>query len=428
MSTPAFRPEEAWATEQDTRDPLGWARTEFELPVGRDGEAPVYFAGNSLGLMPKAARSLVAAELDDWSRLGVEAHLEGRTPWYSYHGELREALARLAGALPSEVVAMNSLTVNLHLMLVTFHRPEGRRSKILMEEAAFPSDAYAVASHLRSRGIDPVDGIIVARPREGEATLRTEDLELLLAERGSEIATVWLGGVHYYSGQLLDLARITRAARSAGCLVGFDLAHAIGNVELRVHEWDVDFAVWCSYKYLNGGPGAIGGCYLHERHGRDPSLPRYAGWWGNDPATRFRMHLNAEFVPVEGADGWQLSNPPVLAMAPLRAALALFDRAGMASLVAKSARLTGYLEYLVARLPSGHLEPITPQAPDQRGCQLSLRIPVRAKDVVDALRRRGFVTDYRQPDVLRVAPVPLYNTFHEVWRFGRALEGILGAG
>lgn len=366
------------------------------------------------------------AELDAWSRLGVEAHFGARIPWYTYSEGLRASLARVVGALPGEVVAMNSLTINLHLLLVSFYRPAGPRRRILIESAAFPSDAYAVASHVAARGIAP-DGVLIARPREGERTLRTEDLEALLAERGGEIAVVWLGGVHYYTGQLLDMERITRAARRAGCLVGFDLAHAAGNAVLRLHEWNVDFAAWCSYKYLNAGPGAIGGCYIHERHGGDSTRPRFAGWWGNDPATRFRMQSTPEFIPLPGVDGWQVSNPSIFAMAPLRAALDLFDRAGMPELRAKSERLTGYLEFLLGRIEATPVDLLTPRDPSARGCQLSLRVR-DAEVLVRALRERGIVTDYREPDVIRAAPTPLYNTFHEVWRFARVLAELLRAG
>ncbi len=329
----------------------------------------------------------------------------------------------MVGARPGEVVAMNSLTVNLHLMLASFYRPTRTRFKILIEDAAFPSDTYAVTSHLETRGQDPARALLLARPRPGEAVLRTEDLEALLAEQGHEIALVLLPGVQYHTGQLLDLARITAAAHRAGCTVGFDLAHAAGNAELRLHDWKVDFAVWCSYKYLNAGPGAVAGCFVHQRHGGS-GLPRFAGWWGNDPATRFRMHLNSTFVPVEGAEGWQLSNPPILAMAPLRAALEIFDQAGMASLRAKSERLTGYLEFLLRGIPHAPFDLVTPSDPGARGCQLSIRNP-GAEELVAILRRtHGIVGDYRAPDVIRLAPVPSYNTFHEVWRVGRALAGL----
>jgi kynureninase len=423
----SYQPEEAWALEQDRADPLAWCRAEFAVPAGARGEPLAYFSGNSLGLMPKAARAEVTQELDDWARLGVEGHFAGRAPWYSYSERLREPLARLVGALPGEVVAMNSLTVNLHLMLVSFYRPSGKRNKVLLEQTPFPSDAYAVASHLATRGV-PADAVLPARPRAGERLLRTDDLEALLAERGNEIALVWLGAVDYYTGQLLELQRIAAAARRAGCLVGFDLAHAAGNVPLQLHDWEVDFAVWCSYKYLNAGPGAVGGCYVHQRHGQDPSVPRYAGWWGNDPETRFEMRIPPEFVPVPGVAGWQLSNPSILAMAPLVAALGIFERAGLPALRAKSERLTGYLEFLTDRIGPERVELLTPRDPTARGCQLSLLVPGKAAPLVLALRERGIVTDYRGPDVIRVAPVPLYNTFHEVWRFARALQELRRAG
>jgi kynureninase len=418
---------EEWALEQDARDPLAWCRGEFELPTGPDGLPLVYLCGNSLGPMPRAARALVSAELEDWARLGVEAHLAGRTPWYSYHERLREPLARLVGAAPGEVVAMNSLTVNLHLMLVSFFRPDGSRRKILIEDGAFPSDRYAVTSHLRSRGLDPAETLLAVSPRRGEAALRTEDLEALIVERGAEIALILLPGVQYYTGQLLDLERLAGAGGRAGSVVGFDLAHAAGNVPLRLHDWGADFAVWCSYKYLNGGPGAVGGCFVHARHGRDAARARYAGWWGNDPATRFEMHRNLEFVPVEGADGWQLSNPPILAMAPLRAALDVFDKAGLPALRARSARLTGYLEQLLDGLPPGRIELLTPREPAARGCQLSLRL-AGARAVFERLVERGVIGDFREPDVIRLAPAPLYNTFHEVWRAGRVLAELLQQG
>jgi kynureninase len=420
-----YAAEEAWARAEDARDPLSWCRERFELPRDADGAPLLYFCGNSLGLMPKAVPRLLEAELEDWSRLAVEGHLAGRTPWYSYHETVRRPLAGIMGARSGEVVAMNSLTVNLHLMLVSFFRPTETRGKILIEEGAFPSDAYAVSSHLETRGLDPARAVLQARPRTGEALLRAEDLVALLAARGPEIAVVLLPGVQYYTGQLLDIAKLTEAAHAAGCIVGFDLAHAAGNAELRLHDWNVDFAVWCSYKYLNSGPGAVGGCFVHERHGSD-ALPRYAGWWGNDPATRFEMDNNAGFTPVAGADGWQLSNPPILSMTPLRAALDIFHEAGMPALRAKSERLTGYLEFLIRQSRAG-IHILTPEDSGARGCQLSLRTP-RARELSAALRARGVVTDFRPPDVIRVAPAPSYNTFHEVWRFGQALEGIVRAG
>jgi kynureninase len=419
---------ERWALEQDARDPLAWCRAEFELPVDGDGAPLLYFCGNSLGLMPREVRAVVASELDVWSRRAVEGHLDGARPWYSYHEPLVPLMARLVGAHPGEVALMNSLTVNLHLMMISFYRPTTVRWKILMEESAFPSDNYAVASHLQSRGLDPADGVIVARPRAGEATLWTEDVEALLSSRGGEIALVLLPGVQYFSGQLLDMERLTRAAHGAGSVVGFDLAHAAGNAMLRLHEWEVDFAVWCSYKYLNAGPGAVAGCFVHEKHGSDPAIPRLAGWWGNDPATRFRMHLNDRFVPVAGAAGWQLSNPPILSMAPLGPSLALFDQAGMPALREKSERLTGYLAQLLSDLPRERIRLLTPEEPGARGCQLSYQVPQGARELFDELRRRRIVGDFRAPDVIRLSPVPLYNTFHEAWRVAGAMRELVFAG
>jgi kynureninase len=399
----------------DARDPLASFREAFELPRDPHGAPLVYLAGNSLGLMPTAARAAVNQELEDWSRLGVSGHLRGKTPWYSYHETVREPLARLVGARPQEVVAMNSLTVNLHLLLVSLYRPGPRRSKVLLEAMPFPSDAYAIESHLGARGLGP-EQVLRAVPDEVEAVLE---------ERGSDIAVVWLSAVHYVTGQLIDVERITRAAHRAGCLVGLDLAHAIGNVELRLHDHDVDFAVWCSYKYLNAGPGAIGGCFLHERHASRTDLPRFAGWWGNDPATRFAMQAHPRFEPVAGADGWQLSNPPILSFAPLRSSLALFDRAGMQRLRAKSVELTGYLEFLLDSL-SPSVELLTPRDPARRGAQLSIRTPGRdAEALVAALESRSVIADFRDPDVIRLAPAPLYNSFHDVWRCHETLQEVL---
>lgn len=415
-------PDEAYALRLDAEDPLAPYRDRFCLPPGRDGAPSIYFCGNSLGLMPKAARDAVEQELHDWATLGVEGHFHARTPWYSYHEEFRESGARLVGAKPGEVVMMNGLTVNLHLMMVSFYQPTPGRHKILVEAPAFPSDSYAIQSQLLHRGFGAAEGLIVARPRPGEEAIRTEDIEeLLLAQRGGEVALVLLGAVNFHTGQRFDIPRITAAAKRAGAVVGFDLAHAAGNVPLALHDWDVDFAVWCSYKYLNAGPGAVAGCFVHAAHGRSVHLPRFAGWWGNDPATRFRMHLEETFVPREGADGWQLSNPPIFSLAPLTASLAIFDEAGMPALRTKSERLTGYLEYLIDRSGSPRIVQITPRDPAARGCQLSLKVSDSGRALFDRIRRAGVVCDFREPDVIRVAPVPLYNTFHEVWRFAQIL-------
>jgi len=416
--------DEAFARSLDASDELGPFRNQFHIPKDDAGRDVVYFAGNSLGLQPRATRELVTQELDDWAAQAVDAHFHGKTPWYSYHEVFREVGARLVGAIPGEVVMMNSLTVNLHLLMASFYRPTPKRYKILIEDAAFPSDTYAVRSQLIHHGFDPDAGLVLARPREGEFVIRTEDIESILAKQGDQIALVMLSGVNYYTGQVFDLQRITAAGHAAGCRVGWDLAHAAGNLVLKLHDWNVDFAAWCSYKYLNCGPGAVAGAFVHERHGADPSIPRFAGWWGNDPATRFRMHLEPRFIPRAGADGWQISNPPILAMAPLRASLALFDEATMPRLRAKSERLTGYLLWLLDRAPADTWRIITPREPERRGCQLSILVNDRPRERFSALQKAGIVCDFREPNVIRVAPVPLYNTFHDVWRFSQALTSL----
>ncbi len=408
-----FQPDEAFARALDEADPLRRFREQFHLPCRPDGSPILYFCGHSLGLQPKSARAFVEQELDAWARLGVEAHFHGDHPWYSYHELFRDSGARLVGALPGEVVFMNSLTVNLHLLMRTFYRPSASRYRIVLDAPVFPSDLYAVQSQLKNHGLEPQEGLLLIDP---------SDLEALLAERGSQIALVLLSGVNFLTGQWLDIPRLSEAAHRQGCVFALDLAHAAGNVPLHLHEWQVDFAVWCSYKYLNGGPGGVGGCFVHDRHGHDLQLPRWAGWWGNDPATRFHMHTQTTFVPQLGAAGWQISNPPILAMAPLRASLDLFDEAGMPALRAKSERLTGYLYYLLERLPGRYFDLLTPADPAQRGCQLSLRLHDRLRELLAKLQAEGVVCDFREPDVLRVAPVPLYNTFHEVWTFAHILE------
>ena len=423
-----YSPEEGFARHLDERDPLARFRDRFNLPQ-HDGEPALYLCGHSLGPQPRDAAKLVEEALREWAARGVEGHFQGPAPWYDYHRRVADPLARLAGALPSEVVAMNSLTVNLHLMMVSFYRPTPGRHAVLMEDSAFPSDTYAVRSQIACHGHDPDEALRIARPRKGEETLRPEDLEERLEREGGDIALVLLGGVNYFTGQAFDLERLTAAAHRQGCLVGLDLAHGMGNLPLHLHDWGVDFAVWCSYKYLNAGPGAVAGAFVHQRHGDDPSRPRFAGWWGNDPATRFRMHLQPEFVPQPGAEGWQVSNPPILALAPLRASLALFDEARIEALRAKSLALTGYLEFLVDRLPAGFCTCLTPRDPARRGCQLSLRFPGASAEMLQALATKGVVADFRPPDVLRVAPIPLYNRFHEVWRFASLLhEAAAGGG
>jgi len=421
---PAAHVELEDARALDASDELAPFRARFAAPRGRDGQPVLYLCGHSLGRMPLAARAAVEQELSDWEALGVEGHFEAQTPWYSYHEHCREPLARLVGARPHEVVAMSSLTVNLHLLMVTFYRPQGARRKILVENAAFPSDAYAAQTQLRCHGFDPTADLLIARPRPGEHTLRTEDVEALLEREGERIALVLFGGVNYYTGQLFDIPRITAAAHRQGCVVGWDLAHAAGNVPLALHDWGVDFAAWCSYKYLNSGPGAVAGCFVHERHVCDTSLPRFGGWWGADPQTRFRMPLNSEFQPVASADAWQLSNPPILSLAPVRVSLEIFDAAGMDRLRAKSRRLTAYLAFLLEQAGASpasaarpRFEVITPADPEARGCQLSILAHEKPEALLGALRDGAVVCDFRPPNVVRVAPVPLYNTYEEVWRF-----------
>lgn len=421
--TTTYRSDEAFARELDASDPLKKVRDLFLVPKCADGQDVVYLAGNSLGLQPRAVRGMLEEELDEWARRAVDGHFEGVRPWYAYHEMFRESGARLVGALPGEVVMMNSLTVNLHLMMVSFYRPTPGRYKILIEEPSFPSDLYAVKSQLRAHVYNPDAALLVVRPRPGEHTIRTEDIEETIAREGKQIVLVLLSGVNFVTGQAFDVPRITKAAHAQGCVAGFDLAHAAGNMPLRLHDWNVDFAVWCNYKYLNSGPGAVGGCFVHERHGKDGGLPRFAGWWGNDPATRFRMQLNEDFVSREGADGWQISNPPIFSLTPVKASYDIFDRVGMEALREKSELLTGYLEFLLDQISAPRFEIITPRDPVQRGCQLSLLIREGAKGFLKALQGRGVVCDFREPNILRMAPVPLYNTFHEVWSAARAVDG-----
>ena len=418
-----FSDNEDFAKQLDAQDSLHVFREKFHLPANRSGEPLIYFAGNSLGLMPKTAKQIVEQELEDWARLGVDAHLKAKTPWYSYHETLREPAARLVGAQPIEVISMNSLTVNLHLMMATFYRPTKARFKILMEDPAFPSDTYAIKTQIIHHGLDPKDALILARPRSGEFTVRTEEILDLLEKHADELAVVLIGGVNFFTGQLFDIPTITAAARKHGITVGVDLAHAIGNVPLSLHDWNIDFAVWCSYKYLNAGPGAVAGAFVHERHATNTNLPRLAGWFGNDPNTRFRMHLEPEFIPVPSADGWQISNPPILSMAPLRASLAIFEEAGMDALRQKSIKLTNYLQFLLEDGGASKLfNAITPREADERGCQLSIQVQKRPKELFGKLEAAGVKCDFREPNVIRAAPTPLYNTFHEVWRFARILH------
>jgi kynureninase len=407
----------------DAEDALRKFRDRFHFPEAKDGLEPIYFTGNSLGLMPRTAREYVDQELDDWARLAVEGHIHAKHPWLPYHEFLTEQMARVIGAKPIETVVMNSLTVNLHLMMVSFFKPTQDRYKVVIEKGAFPSDQYAVESQIRCHGRDPREALVELAPREGESTLRTEDIVEAIERDGESIAMVLLGGVNYYTGQAFDIKTITEAGHRVGARVGFDLAHAAGNLELKMHEWGPDFAVWCSYKYLNAGPGAIAGAFVHERHANSFDLCRLAGWWGHDKESRFLM--GPEFKPLVGAEGWQISNPPILQMAALRASLEIFDEAGMSALRTKSEKLTGYLETLIDEIGDQRISMITPRDPAQRGCQLSIRVTERG--LFERVVKQGVYADWREPDVIRVAPAPLYNSFSDVSRFVSVFADVLAS-
>ena len=413
-----------FARDMDSADSLRSFREQFNLPQAADGRDCVYLCGNSLGLQPKLACRYVQEELEDWGKLAVEGHFRARRPWMPYHRRATDGLAALAGAEPQEVVAMNTLTVNLHLLMTTFYRPSAARYKILIESFAFPSDRFAVMSQLRLHGFDPQDGIVEWRAPSPEAPLRTADLRDILERHGDEIALLLLPGVQYYNGQVLDMPAICRLARQAGCAVGLDLAHAIGNVALSLHDWGPDFAAWCSYKYLNGGPGAVGGAFVHARHLGGDGSRQFLGWWGHEERTRFEM--GPTFTAAEGADLWQLSNPPILSLAPVLASLEIFSAADSGRLQAKSAQLTGFLDYLLQRQFAGRLRSITPA--DARGCQLSLTVTAEqpaAREVFKRLQQQNVMADWREPNVIRVAPVPLYNSFEDVFEFSRRLATAL---
>ncbi len=406
-----------WARAQDAADALAGLRARFALPRAADGSTLLYLCGHSLGLAPTAARAMIEAEIAHWERLGVLGHEVAGSDWIGYAERLQPLLAQLAGAQPHEVVAMNSLSVNLHLLLASFYRPSGQRPAILVEAGAFSSDRHVVASQIDWHGLDPRHELIELEPRPGEELIRIEDVEARIAHEGARLALVLWPGVQYRTGQLFDLARIARAAHAVDCRVGFDLAHAIGNVPLSLHADDADFAVWCSYKYLNAGPGALGGAFVHERHGADGELPRLAGWWGHEPGTRFEMR--PQFLAARGAAAWALSNPPIFSAAPLLASLPLFAEAGMPALRRKSMALTAYLASLLSELGGEQLTIITPADPAQRGSQLSLRIARGAghgRELFQTLSARGVVCDWREPDIIRIAPVPLYNSFEDVLR------------
>ena len=420
---PEFQPGEDFAIAMDERDPMNGYRDRFLLPK-TNGRDCVYLCGHSLGLQPKTAAAYVEQELKDWAELGVEGHFHAKNPWMPYHRLLNEQTAELVGAKPLEVVVMNSLTVNLHLMMVSFYRPTKSRHKIVVERGAFPSDRYAVTSQIRFHGFDPATALVELTPRTGESCLRDEDIDLLIDRQGDEIALIMLGGVNYATGQAFDMSRITQLGHARGCTMGFDLAHAAGNLVLKLHEWGPDFAVWCSYKYLNGGPGCVAGCFVHERHACAWDVPRFAGWWGHDEESRFEM--GPDFRAMCGADGWQLSNPSIVSLAVLRASMAIFHKAGMERLRAKSVALTSYLEFLLNQNESHTFSIITPQEKERRGAQLSIRIRRNGRALCERLAREGIVGDWREPDTFRVAPVPLYNSYRDVFRFVERFAAAIG--
>lgn len=423
-----FQNTKAFAQQLDEQDSLKKYRNKFLLPNFHK-EKVIYFTGNSLGLQPGATASYLQQELEDWAKWGVEGHFHAERPWFAYHEFLTAKSARIVGALPSEVVVTHSLTTNLHLLMVSFYQPKGKRTKIICEAKAFPSDQYALESQVRFHGLNPADTIIEIAPREGEHLIREEDILLAIAETGDELALVMFGGVNYYTGQLFNMKRITEAGHAVGAFVGFDLAHAAGNVSLNLHDWGVDFAAWCSYKYLNSGPGNVSGMFVHQRHEFNPELPRFAGWWGYDKETRFLMKPG--FVPMKGAEGWQLSNAPVFGMAAHLASLDIFDEVGMPALRKKSELLTGYLEFIINDITARHgekvsFEIITPKEKEKRGCQLSMLVHGQGKSLFEYISDKGVVADWREPNVIRMAPVPLYNSFEDIYRFGQILEGGIG--
>ncbi len=424
----------AFAQQLDKQDKLAKFRDEFYMPK-KDGKPMIYLCGNSLGLQPKNARAAIDQELNDWANLGVEGHFAGKNPWMYYHHFLTEKAAKIVGAKPSEVVIMNNLTANLHLMMVSFYRPTKTRYKIIMEGGAFPSDQYAMETQARFHHLNPDDAIIELKPREGEYTLRTEDIIAKINEHKNELAIVMMGGVNYYTGQAYDMQAITKAGHAVGANVGFDCAHAAGNLQLQLHNWDVDFAVWCTYKYLNSGPGGTSGVFVHERHGNNPELVRFAGWWGHDEKERFKMKKG--FVPMQGAAGWQLSNAQIFPMAIHKASLELFDEAGIENLRAKSETLTAYLEFILNEVnevnantdnnkmlhaEGNYFTIITPKSIADRGCQLSIIVKENGKNLFDFLETQGIMPDWREPDVIRLSPVPMYNSFEDVYRIGEAFK------
>jgi kynureninase len=412
-----------FAKQLDENDPLSGFRNKFHILKKQNGEPLIYMCGNSLGLQPKSTSGYIDQELEDWANLGVEGHTQAKNPWLNYHEYLTESMAKIVGAKPIEVVVMNTLTVNLHLMMVSFYKPTKTRFKILIEADAFPSDKYAVESQLRHHGINEKEGLILWHSPKGENLAKYEDLEQILKNQGNEIALIMIGAVNYYTGQFFDLKRITNLGHQHGCVVGFDCAHGAGNVELNLHQSGADFATWCTYKYLNSGPGSLSGCFVHERHAYNKELNRFTGWWSHNKTTRFKMRDDFDLMP--GAEGWQLSNPPILSMAAIKASLDIFEEATMPKLIEKSKMLTGYFEFLLLELKSERIHIITPANPDERGCQLSIQVKNADKTLFHQLTEAGVIADWREPDVIRCAPAPLYNSFSDVYHLVQILKTLL---
>jgi kynureninase len=415
-----------YARYLDAQDPLAGFRDDFYIPLVHGKEA-IYFTGNSLGLQTKTTQDYILNELEDWANYGVEGHHHARHPWLSYHEMFPVLLSKIVGAKEEELVAMNQLTVNLHILLTSFYRPTKERFKIICEAKAFPSDQYAIEAQVKLHGLNPADAIIEIAPREGEYNLRMEDILTAIREAGNTTALVLFGAVNYYSGQVLDMAAITKAAQAEGAFCGFDLAHAVGNVPLQLHDWNIDFACWCSYKYLNSGPGAVGGAFIHERFIADKTIPRLAGWWGHDKESRFNM--DKEFMPIPTAEGWQISNAPILSMAAHKAALDVFEEAGMDAIIRKSKSLTQYLFFILDQVNAASAVPaiqvITPRDEREHGCQVSMLMLKDGKNIFEELKRKSVIADWREPNVIRVAPVPLYNSFEDVYRFGEIISTML---
>ena len=414
-----YKATQEFALSLDENDNLRKYRNQFHIPLQENGKEHIYFCGNSLGLQPKKTKEFIDQEINDWAKLGVEGHINAINPWLPYHEFLSQSYARLVGAKAIEVVAMNTLTVNLHLMMVSFYKPISNKYKIVIEADAFPSDIYAVESQIKYHGFDVHKSLIKLTPRQGETVIRTEDITEIIEKEGKEIALIMLGGVNYYTGQVFDLKEITKSAQNKAIKVGFDLAHAVGNIHLDLHQWNVDFAVWCSYKYLNSGPGSVGGVFIHQRH-HNADLPRFCGWWGHNKSDRFDMPDS--FDSIKSAEGWQLSNPPILSLAAVRASLSIFDEVGMEELIVKSKKIDTYLRFLLNTIQTDRIKIITPE---NSGCQLSLRVKNGKKDLFDKITAKGVIADWREPDVIRIAPVPLYNSFLDVYHFYNILRELL---